>query len=90
MKEWPAPMAWAFLCASSIIALSVPDQRTRHFPDASQKARPNLMPGTAPTRASWMSSTVLMKCVWPRMKLVSSGLLILMVVSSIAFPPFPA
>ena len=31
------------------------------------------MPGTAPTSASWMSSTVLMKCVWPRTKLVASG-----------------
>jgi hypothetical protein len=29
------------------MAGSVPDQRTRHLPDASQKASPNLMPGTA-------------------------------------------
>src|SRR5262245_49142674 len=27
----------------------------------------------AKVSASWMSSTDLMKCVWPRMKLVSSG-----------------
>src|SRR5581483_8432303 len=31
------------------------------------------MPGTAAASASWMSSTVLMKCAWPRTKLVSSG-----------------
>src|SRR5271166_3930775 len=73
MKLCPAPMASAFVFASSIMPGSVLDQRTRHLPDASQKARPNLMPGTAPTSASWMSSTDLMKCVWPRTKLVSSG-----------------
>src|SRR5437764_7049687 len=73
MKECPEATAWAFLRASSSIASSVPDQRTRHLPDASQKASPNLMPGTAVTSASWMSSTDLMKCVWPRTKLVSSG-----------------
>ena len=77
----PAPMAAAFFFASSIMAGSVPDQRTRHLPDASQKASPNLMPGTAPTSASWMSSTDLMKCVWPRMKLVSSGFSIFTVMS---------
>src|SRR5579883_41197 len=81
MNECPAPRAVAFFFASSVMAGSVPDQRTRHFPDASQKASPNLMPGTAPTSASWMSSTDLMKCVWPRMKLVSSGLSILTVMS---------
>ena len=47
--------------------------RTRHWPEASQNARPNLMPGTAVTSVSWMSSTDLMKWVWPRMKLVASG-----------------
>src|SRR5271165_5499323 len=81
MKEWPAPMAAAFVFAISIMAGSVPDQRTRHLPDASQKASPNLIPGTAPTSASWMSSTDLMKCVWPRMKLVSSGFSIFTVLS---------
>ena len=69
------------LRASSIMAGSVPDQRTRHLPDASQNASPNLMPGTAPTRASWRSSTDLMKCVCPRMKLIASGLSILTVES---------
>ena len=39
------------------------------------------MPGTAPTSASWMSSTDLMKCVWPRMKFVSSGFSIFTVMS---------
>src|SRR5262245_22488871 len=73
MKLWPAPMAAAFFLASSVMAGSVPDQRTRHLPDASQKASPNLMPGMAPTSASWTSSTDLMKCVCPRTKLVSSG-----------------
>jgi hypothetical protein len=45
-------MASAFLFASSVMAGSVPDHRTRHFPDASQKASPNLIPGTAATKAS--------------------------------------
>src|SRR6266404_6288300 len=66
-------MAAAFFLASSVMAGSVPDQRTRHLPEASQNASPNLIPGTALTSASWMSSTDLIKCVWPRMKLVSSG-----------------
>jgi len=60
---------------------SVPDQRTRHLPEASQKANPNLMPGAAATNASWMSSTDLMKWVWPKMKLASSGFSILTVMS---------
>ena len=33
------------------------------FCEASQKARPNFIPGTAEIRASWISSTDLMKCV---------------------------
>src|SRR6516165_7705574 len=81
MKLCPAPMAAAFFFASSVMAGSVPDQRTRHLPDASQKARPNLMPGTAATSASWMSSTDLIKCVWPRTKLASSGFSIFTVMS---------
>ena len=63
MKLCPAPRASAFRFANSIIAASVPLQRTRHLPDASQNATPNLMPGTAPTRVSCRSSTDLMKCV---------------------------
>ena len=45
------------------------------------------MPGTPATRASWMSSTDLMKCVWPRMKLIASGLSIVTVMSCISSPP---
>jgi hypothetical protein len=89
MKECPAPMAMALFRASSVMAGSVPDQRTRHLPDASQKASPNLIPGTAPTSALWMSSTDLMKCVWPRMKLVSSGFSIFTVMSCMLFPLCP-
>src|SRR5579872_1191046 len=80
-------MAAAFFFANSVMAASVPDQRTRHLPDASQKASPNLTPGTAPTRASWMSSTDLMKWVWPRMKLVSSGFSIFTVMSCMVALP---
>src|SRR5215813_5361265 len=83
MKEWPAAMAAAFFLASSVMPGSVPDQRTRRLPDASHKASPNRMPGTAATSASWMSSTDLMKCVWPRMKFVSSGFSIFTVLSCI-------
>ena len=38
----------------------------RVFSEASQKASPNLAPGTALTMALWISSTVLMKCDMPR------------------------
>src|SRR4029453_15073091 len=65
----------------------VPDHRTRHLPEASQNATPNLIAGTAVTSASWMSSTVLMKWDCPRMKFVVSGLSILTVVSCIRAPP---
>jgi hypothetical protein len=81
-------MAAAFFRASSAMPESVPDQRTRHLPEASQNASPNLIPGTAVTNASWMSSTDLMKCVCPRMKLVSSGFSILTVVSCMLAPFF--
>ena len=89
MKLCPAASASAFFSASAINAASVPELRTRHLPDASQNARPNLIPGAAPTRASWMSSTDLMKWVWPRMKLVASGLSIRTVVSCIALSSRP-
>jgi hypothetical protein len=62
----------------------VPDVRTSRLPDASQNASPKRMPGTAPTSASCRSSTVLMKCDWPRMKFVSSGLSMAMASSSMA------
>jgi hypothetical protein len=60
---------------------------SRHLPEASQNASPNLIPGTAVTSASWMSSTDLMKCVRPRMKLISSGFSILTVVNCTAVCP---
>src|SRR5499427_3538333 len=81
-KLCPAATASAFLVARAIMASSLPLQRTRHAPDASQNASPNLIPGTALTRASCRSSTDLMKCDWPRMKLMISGLSIVTVVSS--------
>src|SRR5215510_14071511 len=81
-KLCPAATASAFLVARAIMASSLPLQRTRHAPDASQNASPNLIPGTALTRASCRSSTDLMKCDWPRMKLIVSGLSIVTVVSS--------
>src|SRR3990172_4050425 len=83
-------MAVAFVFASSTITESVPDQRTRHLPEASQNASPNLMPGTAATSASCRSSTLLMKCVCPRIKLMASGFSILRVVSSISASYDPA
>ena len=66
------------------MAGSVPDQRTRHLPEASQKATPKRMPGTAATKASWRSSTVFMKWAWPKMKFVVSGLSMVIVISCIS------
>src|SRR5215470_8844233 len=86
-KLCPAATASAFVVARVIMASSLPLQRTRHAPDASQNARPNLMPGTALTRASCRSSTDLMKCDWPRMKLMVAGLSIVTVVSSMMLSP---
>src|SRR5207245_7084161 len=56
-------------CSSS----SLPSARVRHGPEDSLNASPNLACGTVFTTASYMSSAVLMKCVWPTMMLVSSG-----------------
>src|SRR5260221_711142 len=84
IKLWPGPMACRFFFANSIIAESVPLQRMRHLPDASQNASPNFIPGTAETSVSWISSIVLMKWLWPRMKLVGPGFSILTVTSSIS------
>src|SRR5574340_351972 len=72
-KLWPAPMASAFVRADAVKASSVPLQRTRQGPDASQNANPNLVPGTAVTSTSCRSSTVLMKWAWPMIRLTSSG-----------------
>src|SRR5262247_66294 len=85
-KLCPAATASAFVVARAIMASSLPLQRTRHAPDASQNASPNLMPGTVLTRASCRSSTDLMKCDWPRMKLMVSGFSIVTVVSSMCCP----
>src|SRR5690349_20734659 len=62
----------AAFCNSS----SLPSARVRHGPEDSLNASPNLACGTVFTTASYMSSAVLMKCVWPTMMLVSSGNLI--------------
>src|SRR6516165_700099 len=83
-KVWPAPMVNALSRARVRAASSLPDQRTSRLPEASQKASPKRMPGTAPTSASWRSSTVLMKCDWPKMKLAASGLTMGTTVSSMA------
>src|ERR1700741_2489996 len=85
-KLCPAATASAFVVARAIIASSFPLQRTRHAPDASQKASPNLMPGTVLTRASCRSSTDLMKCDWPGIKLIVWGFAIVTVVSSMCCP----
>src|SRR3990170_2279253 len=73
MKKCPAPTARAFFAAMAFRPSSFPSTRTRHGPEASQNATPNLIPGTEFTRASWTSSAVLMKWVWPRMTFSASG-----------------
>jgi len=42
-------MSMAFSRARSVSSSSVPEERIRHAPEASQNANPNLMPGTALT-----------------------------------------
>src|SRR5205814_9405349 len=59
--------------ARALRSSAFPSTRTRLGPEASQDARPKWIPGTAPTRASWRSSAVLMKCVWPRITFSASG-----------------
>src|SRR6266540_3452501 len=85
-KLCPAPIAKAFCWASAISASSVPLQRTRRSPDASQNASPKRMPGTALYSASCRSSTDLMKCAWPRMMLADSGFMIGTIVISMISP----
>src|SRR5438309_626829 len=72
-KTCPAPKAWALAMAAFRSSSSLPSARVRHGPEDSLKASPNLACGTVFTTASYMSSAVLMKCVWPTMMLVSSG-----------------
>src|SRR5216117_215263 len=64
---------------------SLPVQRTSAGPLDSQNAIPNFICGTVCAIASCRSSTVLMKCDWPRMKLVSAGLSMRTVISSIRY-----
>ena len=66
------------LLASSIMASSVPDQRTRHFPDASQNAIPNFIPGTAHQRFMEIFDCF-DECDWPKMKFTASGFSIFIV-----------
>src|SRR3990170_3120439 len=80
---WPAAMLLAFLMATSLRELSFPSALTRHGPDASQNATPNLMPGTPLTMTSYKSSAVLIKWVWPMMILAPSGISITTVLISI-------
>src|SRR5664280_1555621 len=73
MNECPAAMASAFCTASSTSPESLPARRTSRAPGASQKASPKRRCGDEPTRASYRSSTVLMKCDCPKMRLAPSG-----------------
>ena len=61
--------------AAAVRSASLPSTRMRQSPEASEKARPNLMPGTVPTRISYRSSTVLMKWLWPKIRLAPSGMI---------------
>src|SRR5438034_9768991 len=72
-KTCPAPKAWALAMAAFRSSSSLPSARVRHGPEDSLKASPNLACGTDFTTGSYMSSAVLMKCVWPTIMLVSSG-----------------
>src|SRR3972149_1386793 len=70
----PAAMLLAFRIAISLRVMSFPSALTRHGPDASQNATPNLIPGTPLTMTSYKSSAVLIKWVWPIMILAPSGI----------------
>src|SRR5215469_14782097 len=69
----PAARADAFRTAIAFSPSSLPSARVRHGPDASLNATPNFICGTVFTIASYTSSTVLMKCVCPSMRLPPSG-----------------
>ena len=73
MKKCPAATFRAFFLAISMSSSSVPVSRTSRGPEDSQKAKPNLIPGTAVTSASCTSSTVLMKWDMPSTTFMSSG-----------------
>src|SRR3990172_8211151 len=82
---WPAAILRAFFIATSFRNWSFPSCLMRHGPDASQKAMPNLIPGTALTMTSYKSSAVLIKWVWPMIILAPSGISKVTVLISIVF-----
>src|SRR5574337_958695 len=67
-------MACALRTAVLRRSSSLPSARVRQGPEASLKASPNLAWGTVLTTASYISSAVLMKCVWPTLMLLSEGI----------------
>src|ERR1041385_1690734 len=82
MKQWPHERFIPFFFANSMRCWSFPMYRTSAGPDDSQNARPNFMFGFVDTTASYKSSTVLMKCDWPRMQFMSAGLSMVTLLSS--------
>src|SRR5579872_2086568 len=73
-KVWPAAMAWALRVAFDFRSASFPSTRVKHAPEASLNAMPNFICGTVLTMASYRSSTVLMKWLWPTMMFPFSGI----------------
>ena len=85
MKLWPAPISRILEPASCFSSGSFPSSLTLQAPLDSTNARPNFIPGTLFTKTSYRSSTVLMKCDWPRIKLIGSGFSISTIRISIFF-----
>src|SRR3990167_1388959 len=79
----PAAMLLAFRIAISLRVLSFPSALTRHGPEASQKAIPNLIPGMALIMTSYKSSAVLIKWVWSMIILAPAGISMTTVLISI-------
>ena len=69
----PAARAVAFLAARAFSSSSLPSTRVRQGPEASLNAMPNFICGTVLTRASYRSSTDLMKWVWPENQVAVLG-----------------
>ena len=63
----------ALSTAAEISAGSLPSERIRQGPEASQNAMPNFAAGAVVATISARSSTVLMKCACPRITLLSAG-----------------
>ena len=84
----PAAMFWAFLIAKAFSWASLPSARIKHFPEDSQKAMPNFIPGTEAVNVSYTSSTVLMKWACPIMIFASSGLAIFTLSNLTSLIPF--